>query len=255
MIEERYMRDTFSLPDVRLVASKFVKDIYLQNGFDDPIQLHPYGHEMSWLENYHGKAQSDSANTLSIGFVGQIIHAKGVHVLLEAARKLTNVLGQNVKFLIYGNLDKHPEYAKHLRELAVGMDNVQFCGTYPREKSADVYSKMDVLVVPSLWYDFPLVIYEAFATKTPVIATNLGGMAEAISHEVNGLLFERGNIDDLAYQIQRVASEPGLLQKLKAGISKVKSIGEEIRELDKIYLKLFSLALVALPVLHDVGLS
>jgi glycosyltransferase involved in cell wall biosynthesis len=232
---KRFMRHVFSLPDVRLVASKFVRDVHTQNGFDDPIHLHPYGHDLSWLEDYQGKANSDCLN---IGFIGQISRSKGVHLLLEAARRLRNSLGEKLNFLIYGDLQKHPEYARQLESLAYGLNTVKFCGTYPRERSADVYSKMDVLVVPSLWYDFPLIIHEAFATKTPVIATNLGGMAEAVSHEVNGLLFERGNVDDLVHQIRRIVDEPGLIMKLKNGIPRVKDIHEDVNEIEEIYLGL-----------------
>ena len=152
--------------------------------------------------------------------------------------KLKKRMAEKVNFLIYGNLHKHSEYARRLESLAEGVDNIKFCGTYPREMSADVYSKMDVLVVPSLWYDFPLIIHEAFATKTPVIASNLGGMAEAVTHEVNGLLFERGNVSDLVLQIQRVVDEPDLIQKLKYGIPLVRSIHEDVNELEKIYLEL-----------------
>lgn len=233
---KRFLRQAFSLPDVRLIASKFVKDVYSKNDFGDPIQLHPYGHDVSWLKNYVPRTDS---TTINIGFIGQIIHSKGVHIFLEAARHLSVLFGDKVNFLIYGDLRKHPEYGSHLQELAGESDNIKFCGTYPREKSADVFSNIDILVVPSLWYDFPLIIYEAFATKTPVIATNLGGMAETISHEVNGLLFERGNVDNLVRQIQRVVSEPGFLSKLKSGIPEVKNVGEEAHELESLYLGLY----------------
>lgn len=235
---KRFMRRVFSLPDIRLVASKFVRGVYKQNGFDDPIRLHPYGHDVSWLRDYRGKVHSKD---LQVGFIGQIAHPKGVHLLLEAAKRLVDILGEKVKFLIYGNLHKHPEYALRLESLANGLETVQFRGTYPREMSADVFSKIDVLVVPSLWYDFPLIIHEAFATNTPVIATNLGGMAETVSHEVNGLLFERGNVDDLVYQIQRIVTEPDLIPKLKAGIPQVKTVQEDVSELEQIYIELFRL--------------
>jgi glycosyltransferase involved in cell wall biosynthesis len=95
-------------------------------------------------------------------------------------------------------------------------------------------------VVPSLWYDFPLIIHEAFATKTPVIATNLGGMAEAVTHGVDGLLFERGDAADLAGQINRVLEEPGLLEHLREGIPPVKTIAEEVNELESIYRELIN---------------
>ena len=93
--------------------------------------------------------------------------------------------------------------------------------------------------MPSLWYEnAPLVIQEAFATKTPVLTTNLGGMAEAVKHNVNGLLFERGNIDDLAKQLQRITDEPGLIERLREGIPPVKRIEEEVTELELIYQQL-----------------
>lgn len=248
---KQFMRRMFSLPDVRLVASEFVRDVHVKSGFDDPIELHPYGHDLNWLEEYRGKQES---STLTIGFIGRISNSKGVHLLLEAARHLADIPGKKIKFVIYGNLKQHPEYARRLEELAAGLENVEFCGTYPREKSADVFSKMDVLVVPSLWYDFPLIIHEAFAAGTPVIATNLGGMAETVINEKNGLHFERGNVDDLVCQIRRIVDEPGLLQKLKAGIPKVKSVKDEAGELENIYRRFFGFAVLALGLLSKTGL-
>ena len=92
------------------------------------------------------------------------------------------------------------------------------------------------MVVPSLWYEnAPLVIREAFAANIPVIATNLGGMAEVVAHEVNGLLFERGNADDLAIQLRRIVEEPGLLGQLYQRVPPVKTIEEESAELAAIY--------------------
>jgi glycosyltransferase involved in cell wall biosynthesis len=114
--------------------------------------------------------------------------------------------------------------------------NIFFRGSYKRDQLSDVFSEIDILIVPSIWYEnAPLVIWEAFATKTPVIATNLGGMSEVVVHDVNGLLFERGNIDDLARQLNRVTEENGLLEKLSTGIPPVKSIKQEVDELENIY--------------------
>jgi hypothetical protein len=60
-------------------------------------------------------------------------------------------------------------------------------------------------------------------------------MSEVVVHDVNGLLFERGNIDDLARQLNRVTEENGLLEKLSTGIPPVKSIKQEVDELENIY--------------------
>ena len=60
-------------------------------------------------------------------------------------------------------------------------------------------SRVDVLVLPSVWLEnSPLVIKEAFAAGVPVVTSDLGGMAELVRRDVDGLLFEPGNADALA---------------------------------------------------------
>ena len=97
-------------------------------------------------------------------------------------------------------------------------------------------SALDVVVVPSLCYEnSPLVIHEAFAAGIPVIATDLGGMRELVQHEVNGLLFERANVQNLAHQLQRITQEAHLLTELRRGIPQVKSVDHEADELVSVY--------------------
>ena len=91
-------------------------------------------------------------------------------------------------------------------------------------------------MVPSRWYEnAPVVIYEAFAAKTPVIATDLGGMSEVVKHDKNGLLFELENLSDLAKQLRRLAEQPGLLEKLRGGIGPVKTVEDSMSEMEQLY--------------------
>jgi glycosyltransferase involved in cell wall biosynthesis len=227
-----FLHAMISLPDRRLTASNFVREMFVANDVTVPIELHPYGHDLAWLEGDSGKTPSD---VVRIGFIGQIIQHKGLHLLLEAAQRVYDQVGNVFQIRIYGNLKQQLAYSEQLHALASALPNVEFCGTYPREQSGVVFAGLDVLVVPSLWYDFPLVIYEAFAAKTPVIATDLGGMAEAVRHDVDGLLFSRGDVDDLARQLLRIVTEQGLLPRLRKGISPVKTVAQEIAELEAIY--------------------
>lgn len=226
------LRELFAAVDYRITASSFVRDTFLHNDFDEPIKLQPYGHDIAWLDHYQGKTP---AKRLRLGFIGQIVELKGVHLLLQAVRQLYEKYGEQIEVRIYGNLKKSVEYSAQLTSLAEGMENIHFCGTYAHEESGDVFAGIDVLVVPSLWYDFPLVMHEAFAANAPVIATNLAGMAEVVKHDVNGLLFERGDVDGLAAQIQRLIDEPDLLHRLQAGIEPVKTVKQEVNELETIY--------------------
>jgi glycosyltransferase involved in cell wall biosynthesis len=232
-----FLHKAFQLPEYRITASSFVRDVFEANGFQAPISVEPYGHDISWLNSYTGKTPSEA---IRIGFIGQIVEFKGVHLLIEAARALHTRLGQHFSLSVYGNMKASTGYSGKLRSLAVDLPNIHFCGTYSHEQSGRVFADIDILVVPSLWYDFPLIIYEAFATETPVIATNLGGMAEAVTPERNGLLFERGNVDDLATQIERILTEPGLLKRLSKGVPPVKTIDNEVAGLEEIYSRLLA---------------
>jgi glycosyltransferase involved in cell wall biosynthesis len=231
-MRKEFLNQAISWPDVRITASPFVRDIFLKNGITDPILVHPYGNDLSWLDGYSGKTHSD---ILRIGYIGQIAASKGVHLLLQAAESLQERYGNKFELLIYGNLKHDPDYSAELGSIATKIRNIKFCGTYAHDQSAEVFKNIDVLAVPSLWYDFPLIVYEAFATNTPVVATNLGGMAEAVSHDVSGLLFERGDVSDLAYQLRRFFEEPGLMNRLIAGIPPVKKIEQEIDEIEQVY--------------------
>ena len=149
---------------------------------------------------------------------------------------------QAVKFkkkaslLIYGSAKNNPEYAASLQAMVQPEDDVHFLGMFHHDRLGEVLAGLDVLVVPSQWQENnPRVIQEAFAGKIPVIASNVGGIAEFIDHDVNGLLFEHNSIDDLRVQIDRVLTEPGLLRRLKSEIMPVKTIAQEIDEIIEIY--------------------
>ena len=229
---KEFLNRAITWPDVRITASSFVRDIFLTNHIQAPITILPYGHDLSWAKGQVAKTKSE---ILRIGFIGQITYSKGVHLLIKAVNLVNQDYPGKIVLSIYGDTNHSADYSSKLFELTRDSSNIKFCGTYPHDQSAGIFSELDVLVVPSLWYDFPLIIYEAFATKTPVIATNLGGMAEAVKHEVNGLLFERGNANDLKNQLVRLIDEPILLEKLRMEISPVMRIQDHIDQLENIY--------------------
>lgn len=213
-----------------LIASQVALDLFRRNGFLIPIAIVPYGHDLSWLGAYTGKSPSSAVR---FGFIGQIAAMKGPQLLIEAFRNAFET--GKARLFIYGNLDKDPLFSRQLRSLADGCVDIEFRGTYPHAASSQIFADMDVLVVPSLWNDYPLIINEAFATQTPVIASDFGGMSEVVRHEVNGLLFKRGGREDLEAQLKRVIAEPDLLARLRAGIPPVKSMEKSVEEMIAIY--------------------
>jgi glycosyltransferase involved in cell wall biosynthesis len=125
---------------------------------------------------------------------------------------------------------------------------ISFEGTFPNSQLGQVLSNLDTLVVPSRWYEnTPLVIQSALASKTPVVATNLGGMSELIHHDMNGLLFQLNNSDSLRTQLLRLIREPGLHQKLISKIEPERSTQEMVDQLETVYSRVSQSVKIAQP--------
>jgi len=79
-------------------------------------------------------------------------------------------------------------------------------------------------------------VREAVITRTPVIASSIGGLAEFVWQERSGLLFEVGNSNDLSKKMRLIMNNPETLHKLRSGLrGRVKSIEEQAEELEVIY--------------------
>ncbi len=234
-IEERssFLRDALNTAQVIISPSNFLKAVHVEAGISPTrIRFSRQGRDFPQLM---GDALTKSASdVLRIGYIGQVAELKGVHVIVEAAKRLPNA---RISVAVFGELEHYPHYARRLRSLCEGDARVSLAGAFHgHDALVRVFRDLDVIVVPSLWYEnSPNAILEAFAHKTPVLASRLGGMAELVQHETNGLLFTAGDPGDLAAQIQRLLDDPGLLPKLQEGIPPVRGLASEIDELEGIY--------------------
>jgi glycosyltransferase involved in cell wall biosynthesis len=113
---------------------------------------------------------------------------------------------------------------------------INFAGPFPNEQMADELAKIDVLAVPSLWYEnAPLVVYSALAIGIPVVASNQVGMAEIVDDHKNGLLFKSGDPADLATQLKRLTTEPKLIIQLGEHARNVRTVEDSVDEMLDLY--------------------
>lgn len=168
---------------------------------------------------------------LRVGYVGGIYPSKGVHVLVDAMR---HVAPGAAELHVHGILDWFPDYVERLRAAAEGLP-VTFHGRFEPATVDAVLQSVDVLVVPSVWYEnMPLTIQEAFRNGVPVVVTGIGGMAEAVRDGVDGLHFPRGDARALADVLGRLAADRDLLERLAAGrpaVATVEAIGDRLAAL------------------------
>lgn len=150
------------------------------------------------------------------GYAGTINQYKGIYILLKAFTSLPN---KNIALRIYGSGDE--EYVKNLQEITKGDSRVSWLGAYASEALGDIFTAIDVFVIPSTWYEtYSLVLHEAFASHVPVIGTDLGGMTEKIIDGFNGFTFQPGSIEDLQNKMLNIINNVSILNNLKENIKK-----------------------------------
>lgn len=132
-----------------------------------------------------------------IGIIGNHIRAKNLETLIDVIDIVVNKLKiQNLHFIQIGNFtDRTIDLKNKVEELNLN-SYINFTG-YVENASAFI-PQFDVLLMTSQSEGLPLVIYESFFYKVPVISTDVGGIPEAIEHKVNGLLAPKHNPEALA---------------------------------------------------------
>src|SRR4029453_16294494 len=184
-----------------------------------------------------GSTSSTSASTrpLRVGYVGTLVWHKGVHVLIDAIRQMPS---DQAEVSIFGDTDTFPDYTAELRAAARGL-RVRFMGRFERHRVADIYSQLDVLVVPSLWLEnSPLVIHEGFMAGVPVVGARIGGITDLVRDGENGLLYSPKSSSALASALSRLATDRSRLLALRARPTPVRSIDDDALEWERRYLSL-----------------
>jgi len=136
----------------------------------------------------------------AIGFIGTLAEHKGCHVLMQAIKLLPDL---NADVKIYGDTQQNPDYLKKLESIIQGDPRVRFMGTFPHENIGIILRSIDALVIPSTWREnAPLVLLNALACGTPVIASDVTGITEYLGKEDNVTVFQPGNAVQLAQRLK-----------------------------------------------------
>lgn len=212
-------------------ATNSLKQVFESSNLASNIKLLPYG------ENYDGvkpnPREYSHKSKVILGFLSSLLPHKGAHILLEAyniAKK------SNISLRIYGDHFGQIDYYNTLKKIAEGNKEVEFCGKYEYEDMTRIYNEIDMVVVPSIWWEnSPLVLSRALAHNVPAIVSNLGGMTELVKDGENGFSFEVSNPDSLAQVLRKIGDDPTVLNELKKRIRRPPRIEEYAFEYDKIY--------------------
>jgi glycosyltransferase involved in cell wall biosynthesis len=148
------------------------------------------------------------SDVFTLGHVGSIMERKGWRIAGEAVVRLARA-GRRVRLLIAG-AGEEAEDARRFAAEHVGV--VEFLGAVPEARET-VMPRLDALSMMSVHEGLPMSIVEAMAVGLPVIATNVGGIAEAVGDGRTGLLIDR-SVDALTAAIERLIADRAHLAAL-----------------------------------------
>jgi hypothetical protein len=171
------------------------------------------------------------ADVFTFAFIGRILKYKGVHLLINAFKRLKD---PNIDLKIYGKVNDS-KYMEQLQQLAANDKRIKFCGKYDQADLPKIMSEIDIVVVPSMFETFGIVTIEAFQYKTPVIGSNSGGVPEVLKHGYNGFLFENNDVNDLYEKMQYVLDNKHLIPELSKNCRIPRHISDEAQWLREQY--------------------
>lgn len=202
MLWNNRRRGTYSSLVQRYVAlTIFARERFIAGGLPaDRIEVKPNG--------LTAPPQVGAGEGRHAVFVGRLSAEKGLQTLIDAWRALPDI-----RLKVAGDGPLRAQLEEEVRRTGT---NVEFMGRLERSQVAQVVGEASFAVVPSQWFEgFPMVVVEAFACGTPVVASRLGSLAEIVREGINGQLFTPGDPRALVAAVRAMLQAPETLKQMR----------------------------------------
>lgn len=241
-LREDWVKHAFSVFDSFIAPTDFVRRRYVAWGLPEEKVHVVTNAQADYSKNdYRVKipTKAGGRKPSRFGFFGQLVDDKGLHVVFDALDHYAkhyeepvhlDINGANLKFASEKFQKRFDEFLEKIGDLAPVV-TAEYLGSYSMPDLPARMGRVDWCMVPSTWWEiFGLVVSEAFMFRRPPICSNIGGMAERIDHDQNGLLFPVGDPIALAETIHRCVTEEGLHARLSANSPGVPPVAEVVRD-------------------------
>jgi glycosyltransferase involved in cell wall biosynthesis len=197
----RTMRTWLHQVNLFISLSEFARQKFIEAGFPgEKIIVKP-----NFVHPDPGMGEGQGGYAL---YVGRLSVEKGLDILLAAWQQLS----KNIPLKIVGDGPLEAEVIEATKR----MPHIEWLGRRPMSEVHRLMGDAMFLIFPSKWYEtFGRVAVEAFAKGTPVIASNIGAIAELVDHEKTGLCFNPSDAKDLADKVEWCLNHPKLLQEMR----------------------------------------
>jgi glycosyltransferase involved in cell wall biosynthesis len=176
----------------------------------------------------------DPPHTIRLAFLGYHNYFKGLHVLADALDSLAPAHLARLDLRIHAK-GVHP-IEHRFRDLEPRLAHLAISNGYRYDDVPRLLSNVHAGLVPSVWWDNgPQTVMEFLACRVPVIASNIGGIPDFITHDRNGLLFTANDRVKLRGTLERIILDPALLPRLRTHISPPLSMRDHASDMERTY--------------------
>lgn len=165
-------------------------------------------------------------------FTGLFYARKGIGDILKVAKILNDI-----NFVLVGTGPLYNKYKSMANRL--GLNNVLMPGKISKYELLKRYNEAKIFFFPTYYDDCPMSILESMFLGLSILSTNVGGIPELITHEVEGILVPPGDVDAMAKWIQKLMEDESWRERLakaaKEKANKVFTIEKTVDKLLKLY--------------------
>ena len=222
----RLARAELEEADILVTPSRFLRERFASFGIP-ATRLFTIPHGIS----PPAEAAAAKRWDVRVGYLGPVLHAKGVDLLVRAFRGVRN---PGARLLVRGP-EPDERFAQRVRRLAVLDERISLGRGIPHAEVGQFLAEIDLLAIPSRFQEsFSLVAHEAFAAGVPVLASDSGALPEIVTEGSNGALFRTGSVRDLRGRLRDLLDAPERLGTLRS-FAPVKTIDAHAAELAALY--------------------
>lgn len=207
-------RHAVAQADFAIATGKIVADAVTARWPDKPVFLCEPGVSEAFLHQRPGRA----GQPVKVLTVAHLLPAKGHGQLLEILEKLRHL---HWHWEVVGDCGLAPETARHLRDRAAraGLtDRITFHGALPQEAVATLMANSDLLVSPSTFEAYGIVVAEAAAAGLPVLSNCVGAAEQLIQHGVTGFLASAGDWESFGGYLQILLQDAALRSAFRGNL-------------------------------------
>jgi len=179
-----------------IAVSRFIRNKFIEYGFPED--------KITFIPNFINAELYEPAyeNQKYFLYLGRLVPEKGLMTLLKAFARLKTA---GNRLVIAGDGPLRKELEKEIIDQSI--KNVELTGFLTGDLLADKIKKCTCTIIPSEIYEnCPMSALESFAYGKPVIGADIGGIPELIAHKIDGLIFKSGDVEDLSYCMEYMAS-------------------------------------------------